>query len=114
MGTDLVEISRIASAMRNPRFLERILTPRELASRPNWSASAVAGRWAAKEAAAKAVRAWNLWHDVEVFNDEVGRPYLRPSTAVEGCLHCSISHERNMALATVIWERADRAEGSKE
>ncbi len=53
LGIDIVEVARIAEAMKNPRFIERILTPieREFCTTPQ----KVAGRWAAKEAIAKAV-----------------------------------------------------------
>ena len=30
IGVDIVEVSRIRLAMKNPRFVARILTPREL------------------------------------------------------------------------------------
>lgn len=114
LGTDIVEVHRIAVAMQNPRFLPRILTRRELNSRDHWSPLAVAGRWAAKEAAAKAVPQWNHWHDVEVLNDSSGRPVLSAQVPLPGKLHCTISHERTVACATVIWELTEAESGSAE
>ncbi len=103
----MVEIERIRHAMKNPRFVERILTPaeREICT----TAQKVAGRWAAKEAVAKAVGLALTWHDVEILPDELGQPvakvasrHMDPSRLR---LKVSISHERNNAVAVAILER---------
>ena len=62
IGVDLVEIPRIAEAVKNPRFLRRIYTPAELAfaqelSSTTRKAEFFAGRFAVKEATYKAVSA---------------------------------------------------------
>lgn len=101
VGLDIVSVDRIAHAMRNPRFLDRILTPRERESCR--TAQQVAGRWAAKEAVAKAVGTHLRWQEVEVLNDASGKPVAR----VHGRtlkLRVSISHEQGMAAAVVILE----------
>ena len=107
LGIDIIEIERIREAMKNPRFLERVLTPaeREFCTTPQ----RVAGRWAAKEAVAKAVGLDLSWQDVEILPDEVGQPcariasrHLDPSRLK---LKVSISHERNNAVAVAILER---------
>lgn len=104
IGLDIVEVSRIAEAMRRDGFLERILTPAERAM--DLAPERVAGRWAAKEAVAKALRMKLSWQDVEIVNAEDGRPIV----AVKGLgddlrVHVSISHERGLAAATAIVER---------
>lgn len=104
IGVDTVSVARIAEAMLRPRFLARLLTPTELASRPEWSPQTVAGRWAAKEAAAKANPSWHEWHAVEIFNAPDGRPYLVPREPQLGTFWVSISHEHSHATAMVVWE----------
>ena len=74
-GVDLIEIERVAAAIDRfgPRFLERIFTPAELAVCAN-KVDSLAVRFAAKEAAAKALGAgiWRTgidWTDIEVLRD---------------------------------------------
>jgi holo-[acyl-carrier protein] synthase len=106
LGTDIVSIQRIAEAMRNARFVERVLTSAERSDPV--TPTKLAGRWAAKEALAKAVSTKIGWHEVEVHNDAEGCPRLvlnRSGLVSPGDrLHLSISHEQDYAIATVIWE----------
>lgn len=99
LGIDLVEMVRIAKAMRNPRFVLRILTPRERLQA--LTVEYVAGRWAAKEAIAKAWPQALNWHDVEILSAPTGQPvaYIRGKS--EGIL-ISITHERTHAAAVAI------------
>ncbi len=107
VGVDLVEIDRISKAMRRPRFLERILTPleREFCVKPHQ----VAGRWAAKEAVAKAIGLSLTWQEVEILPDELGVPRaeVRSVHYDPGRLriHVSISHEKGHAIGIAILER---------
>jgi holo-[acyl-carrier protein] synthase len=107
LGIDIVEVERIAKAMENPRFLDRILTPyeREFCTTP----SRVAGRWAAKEAIAKAVGLQLSWQDVEILPDELGQPIAKISSKhldqLRFRLRVSITHERKMAAAVATLER---------
>jgi holo-[acyl-carrier protein] synthase len=107
LGIDLVEISRIEEAMENPRFLERILTvkEREYCITPFH----VAGRWAAKEAVAKAVGLALSWQEVEVLPDELGVPKALVTSVhfdpIRFRVHVSITHERSHAAAVAILER---------
>ncbi|MEQ1935562.1 MAG: holo-ACP synthase [Fimbriimonadaceae bacterium] len=93
LGIDLVEMARIAKAMRNPRFVLRVLTPKERLQ--PITVEYVAGRWAAKEAVAKAWSESLKWHDVEILSEPNGQPtaYIRGKN--EGIL-ISITHERTM------------------
>ena len=106
VGVDIVDIARIAKAMANPRFVERVLTPeeREISLEPEW----VAGRWAAKEAFAKAVGRALDWHDVQVLHNASGAPevHVRPGIlGPEVRVWVSLSHEKSHAIATVILEK---------
>jgi len=107
LGIDLVEVARIEIAMRNPRFIERVLTPseREFCLTP----AQVAGRWAAKEAIYKAVGLRVTWQQIEVLPDEIGAPRAtldsRDFDPGRLRLRVSITHERNYATAIAIVER---------
>lgn len=103
LGTDIVEIARIERAMRRPGFVERILTPAERAL--GASPAFVAGRWAAKEAAAKCISCLLTWQDVEVLRGPEGEPVMTcRSVPANTRLWVSISHEKAYATATVILE----------
>ena len=108
LGVDLVEVARIRRAMRQPRFLERIMTPAERTGA--LTAERVAGRWAAKEAVAKAVGIFLRWHDVEILNLESGQPVALVSCEAQDMagqrVHLSISHVKGHAVAVAILERA--------
>lgn len=102
LGIDVVEVSRIEEALANPRFVERILTPAERAQ--ELTLLRIAGRWAAKEAIAKAVSTKLSWQDVEISNDETGKPLAKiDHPDWSGELMISISHERGIAAAVAIW-----------
>ena len=105
---------------RTPRFRERVFTAGErdyCDARGAASAQHYAARFAAKEAALKALgTGWSggvAWQDVEVANDAAGRPALvfraaalelfRRAGATRG--HLSISHTSEHAVAQVILER---------
>jgi holo-[acyl-carrier protein] synthase len=119
-GTDLTEIDRIAASVERfgERFLQRIYTPSELryCMRKRNSAESLAARFAAKEAGAKAlgtgIAKGVSWLEIEVIHLPGGRPTLllhgraaeRASAMGVTALHLSLSHSREMAIATVILE----------
>src|ERR1700749_4027374 len=82
LGIDVASIERIRESLDRfgDRFWERILTENEradLSKRPD-RAVALAGRFAAKEAAAKALGGPPdvLWHTIEVRSSQGGAPTL--------------------------------------
>ena len=106
--------------LRTPRFVERVYTERERTycdSRGAVSAQHYAARFAAKEAALKALQTgWRggiSWQDVEVFSRASGAPYLIFSGQVltvfekfeATATHLSMSHTREHAIAQVVLER---------
>lgn len=107
VGIDIVEIGRIAKAMKNPRFVPRVLTEREEAYCKN--AQQVAGRWAAKEAVIKAVGIPLLMRDIEILNDPLGQPHVTirdlrfDSTRLR--VYVSLSHEKTHAAGVAVVER---------
>jgi holo-[acyl-carrier protein] synthase len=120
LGVDITEVDRIAQAIaRHGRaFLERIFTPEEIAycERHRNSAERYAGRFAAKEAAMKALgTGWRKgvrWVDVEVRRNAGGKPSLvlhgvaREFAEKVGVknIALTITHSGNTALAQVIFE----------
>ena len=106
---------------RTPRFVERVYTNAERAycdSRGAVAAQHYAARFAAKEAALKALQTgWSGgigWQDVEVAAHASGAPLLifhglaRELFEKSGATsaHLSISHTNEHAIAQVILERA--------
>ncbi len=123
IGTDIVELARLESAIKRggETFLRRVCTEEEIECSGD-KLQYYAGRWAAKEAAAKAlgcgIGAGCAFTDIEVLNDCHGAPVLtcRAPAALDlekrhGRLewHISISHERAYAVATVIIEGRESA-----
>jgi holo-[acyl-carrier protein] synthase len=121
IGIDIIEVARIREVLlRTPRFGERVFTPAERAycdSRGVVSAQHYAARFAAKEAALKALQTgWRggiSWQDVEVAARESGAPYLIFTGEVlrvfekfgATATHLSISHTTEHAIAQVILEK---------
>jgi holo-[acyl-carrier protein] synthase len=113
-GIDLIEIDRLANI--NPkiraRFLARVYTPNELALCGASNAS-LAGRFAAKEAVAKALGAGIgpvHWQDIEIGRGPQGEPKLelhgaaRQMADEQGLLiwSISISHTATHAVAMAV------------
>jgi holo-[acyl-carrier protein] synthase len=121
IGIDIIEVARIREVLlRTPRFTERVFTTAERAycdGRGVVSAQHYAARFAAKEAALKALQTgWRggiSWQDVEVAAHESGAPYLIFSgQALEifqktgaTATHLSISHTTQHAIAQVVLEK---------
>ncbi|HEY0469436.1 MAG TPA: holo-ACP synthase [Polyangiaceae bacterium] len=118
LGIDVSSIARQRSALERfgDRLWQRILTENErsdLSTRPD-RALALAGRFAAKEAAAKALGGqpdvW--WHDVEIRPDARGAPqlpFLGPARVHAQRLgvrrvFVSIKHDAGVAAAVVVLE----------
>ncbi len=80
VGVDLIEVNRIENSMARygQRFYDRFFTPQEQAQ-CGGRANRLAGRFAVKEAVAKALGTGIgdvRWVDIEVICDEHGRPEL--------------------------------------
>ena len=119
LGTDIVEIPRIAAVLERhgDQFMERVFTADET-QQADGRIAYFAGRWAAKEAAAKALGCGIgekcALTDIEVIDDANGAPRLScTAPALDDYKvrqlhwHVSISHEKNFAVATVILESVD-------
>jgi len=125
-GVDLIEIERVrqAVARHGERFLAKVYTAEERAH-CGGRVESLAARFAAKEAAAKALQTgvWRQgigWTDLEVVSDEVSRaPSLRLHNAAARLaashgLHdwsISLSHDRTHAIAFVVAMGRETADG---
>ena len=118
IGVDVCSLERFAAASGRPGVLERLFTPEEQTGRPE----SLAGRFAAKEALAKALGAPGglRWTDCVLSSDAAGRPSFalagtvaaRASELGVRRVHVSISHDAGVAVAVVVCEGDDRGASS--
>lgn len=110
IGIDIIELSRVKELLsRQQKFVDRVLTVNEKRQFEELSgarrAEFLAGRFAAKEAYAKAagtgIGKELSFLDIEIETDHLGKPFIvRPA----GQAHVSISHSRDYCVAQVIIE----------
>jgi len=117
LGTDIIEIERVGLAIRRKSFRDFVYTKNEQVyceSRGKNSAASYAARFAAKEAFFKALGTGIFTRpaDVEIVNDEHGRPeiFLHGKVAAQAKLlgvekiSVSLSHSHEFATAVCIVE----------
>lgn len=118
IGTDIVKIDRIKHATEKwgDSFIEKILTPDEISycfgKKDPYPSLAV--RFAAKESLVKAIggEVPVKMKDIEILNDENGRPSIKVSNKLEAFFkekkivrcHLSLSHEKEFGVASVVLE----------
>ncbi len=118
LGNDIIEISRMRSSIERHgvHFLNRLFSQKEqdYCYRFQDPSPHFAGRFAAKEAIAKALGtgfgAHLAWHDIEIINDEFGKPVVHLSETIHKRhnnlrILLSISHCNEYAVATAICEK---------
>lgn len=116
IGVDILEISRIERILSQRRapFCRKVFTEKEIlyCSSYAYPASSFAGRFAAKEAIAKAlgtgIGKQLRWLEMEILPDAAGKPQIFFSKEAEKRWHrpevfLSISHCKEYATATAIW-----------
>ena len=122
-GTDIIEIARIRQSIARfgERFLQRVFTASEITycERKKNAAESYAGRFAAKEAAAKAlgtgISRGISWLEIEVRRQPGERPTVhftgraaeRAQAMGVAAASLSITHSRELALATVLLESVE-------
>jgi len=120
LGVDIAEVERVREAIERhgETLLRRVFTAkeREYCERFKNKFERYAGRFAAKEAAMKALgTGWSRgvrWVDIEVAREKSGRPTLKLSGEAEQIakrlgvngIALSITHTATQALAQVIFE----------
>jgi holo-[acyl-carrier protein] synthase len=118
IGIDIAEVPRIAKSIGNPSFKVKVFSAVEIAycdSKTN-SPESYAARFAAKEAFFKALgtgwRGGMSFCEVEVKNDDLGKPEIQllgqTAELVKDknikIIHVSLSHIKDVAMATVVLE----------
>jgi len=117
IGVDVCEVNRIERIIdqQGDRFLKKVFTEKEIAycNKKHNKAECFAARFAAKEAFLKALgtglRDGLKWKDMEIDNDELGKPFFRlydkcaEKTAGSQIL-ISMSHTESTAIAFVVIE----------
>lgn len=114
IGIDLIEIDRIDESVKRhgDHFLKRVFTEKERANCA--SSERLAGRFAAKEAVAKAlgtgIGEHLSWQDIEIQNNAAGMPFVTLSKEAasnfgEPQILLSISHSKTHATAIAIWNK---------
>jgi holo-[acyl-carrier protein] synthase len=118
VGIDIVEVERVAAVARRhgDRFLRRVFTPLEVERAHGNRDQYLASRFAAKEAAFKALgTGWGggvKWSEVEVLNLASGAPVMtlegtaqaRAASMGVTRIHVTISHTAGHAMAQVLFE----------
>ena len=121
IGTDIIEVKRIKKRLEDNDALRQKLYTK---SEQDYCESAnvvryqsYAARFAAKEAFFKALgtgyRYGMAFHEIEILNDKLGKPYIKPHGKVKEYLgnnkikhiHLTISHVKKMANAFVVLEK---------
>ena len=116
IGVDVVDLARFTNLVeRTPQIVDRLFTKTEQVSAEGHQLSvmSLAGRFAVKEAVAKALGApaGMAWHDCEVSNGGAPQISVRGSVAKvaedQGVTnwHVSLSHDGPVAIAYVIAEK---------
>jgi holo-[acyl-carrier protein] synthase len=118
IGIDITAIEKIEESLRSDAFRRKVFSPVELETVREYrnKAEHLTGKFAAKEAFMKALGAGirqEVWFSqIDVLNEESGKPFLKVSgeaakrlkTSGATNVHVSISHSGGMAVAVVILE----------
>ena len=116
IGNDILEISRMRQSIERHglHFLNRLFSQREqdYCYKYQDPVPHFAGRFAAKEAIVKALGTGFgkevQWHDMEILNDDAGKPVVFFSEALKTRFNqpniiVSISHSAEYATAVALW-----------
>lgn len=118
IGTDIVEVARIAKSIEKIAFRVKVFSKIEITyceTKKN-KAESYAARFAAKEAFFKALgtgwRGGMAFNEVEIKNDKLGKPTLNITGKTAKIIkkiniktiHVSLSHTKETAIAMVVLE----------
>jgi len=118
IGTDIIEVERVARAISKEAFKKKVFSEREITyCESQKKEESFAARFAAKEAFFKALGTG--WRDgmgiteVEILNDELGKPSIFLSGKAKEVfehkggthIHLSLSHIKTQAIAFVVLEQ---------
>jgi holo-[acyl-carrier protein] synthase len=119
IGNDIVEVDRIRKSFdrHGYRFLTKLFSTKEqdYCLKHKDPIPHLAGRFAAKEAVVKALGTGfgehASWLDIEIINDELGKPYVQFSQHLleklkDSTMLVSISHCESYVTAIAIWTQS--------
>ncbi len=118
IGTDIIEVARVAKAIERKHFLETVFTSQEIIycqGKGAQAAASYAARYAIKEAIGKALGTGiypQQFKDINIVKDELGAPSVELSGELEIVaknkgvqhIHVTASHLRDLASAYVVLE----------
>lgn len=118
IGFDIIELRRVARLLEEKRKIDRVFTQEEQRycdSRGMERLASFAGRFAAKEAVAKALGCGIgavSWLDIEIIKEPDKAPYVclygeaarLASVQKFSRMHISLSHGQDYAAANAVWE----------
>jgi holo-[acyl-carrier protein] synthase len=110
IGIDIVEIGRVKTAVKQfgSKFLNKIFTKREIkycTKKKALKFPELAARFAAKEAYSKAVGTGMngiRWREIEIINNNNGKPHLFVKHKLNRKALISLSHSMRYAAAVVL------------
>ena len=121
IGTDIIEVKRMEKHLaKNDALIKKLYTESEQKYCNKGKLTkyqCFAARFAAKEAFFKALgtgyRYGMAFHEIEILNDDLGKPYINPHGKVKQyisdqeikSIYLSISHVKEMANAFVVIEK---------
>jgi holo-[acyl-carrier protein] synthase len=116
IGIDIIEVERVAQAIRSERFVTRVFTSHEMTECRGRGCpeQRFAGRFAAKEAVAKALGRALSWREVEIRSGRRGEPLAVLTGRAAALLgdrsvRISISHCHSHAVAHAVVYREPSA-----
>lgn len=121
VGTDIIEIDRIKTAVSNQKFINRIYTTKEISyceKTHNMKFQHYGARFAGKEATFKAISSFLAnpeklsWKNIEITNDAYGKPHVEIINFEDYGLKnikldISLSHVKDYAVAYVTAYKED-------
>jgi len=100
IGTDIVNIQRMNKTLKNNNFKKKIFSKNEIiyCEKKKNSSSFYAKRFAAKEALSKAlgtgIRKGINFKDIEIFNDNLGKPSIKLKGSTPSFLKKKINNKK--------------------
>lgn len=110
VGTDIEQISRFEGKTPDidAKFFEKIFTSNEIdyCFSHGIPAQHLCARYCAKEAVVKALTDFNIkdvyYSDIEVLNDESGKPYAKIAKYPDVKVKLSLSHTKDTAICVAL------------
>lgn len=115
LGIDIEVVERFKENIDNERFLELVFTKREIeyCKRKKDPWMSFAGKFCAKEAVIKASDLKLTPKQIEILNEESGKPCVYINEILNKDIYCSISHTNQHAIAIATINKGEEYSASK-